>query len=150
MIYSFKPGSHISGVDPETVGRVCEELSAQGNLTAAGIVEISEPEDAPLHKCFEWDDSKAAREYRLEQGRSLIRCIMIQSEPEQAPVRAYFNIEQASPIYKPITLILSSQDDTQKLFQTAMRELQAFRCKYSQLQQFAKVFDAIDQLGNDT
>ncbi len=38
--------------------------AARGDLTPALVVEESEAEDAPLHKCFEWDNGKAGDLYR--------------------------------------------------------------------------------------
>ena len=52
--YTWLAGSRHK-VDAEVAGRVCEELERNGGLTAERLVEASRPEDAPLHKEFEWD-----------------------------------------------------------------------------------------------
>lgn len=41
------------------------------------IVNTARPPTSPLHPVFEWDDKKAADEYRLHQARHLVRCFTI-------------------------------------------------------------------------
>ena len=41
------------------------ELVSGGVFGAEAVVEAARPEDAPLHSYFEWDDTEAARRYRL-------------------------------------------------------------------------------------
>ena len=36
------------------------------------ILHSAKEESSPLHACFEWDDAKAAMEYRREQAKLLI------------------------------------------------------------------------------
>jgi hypothetical protein len=48
-----------------------EELAARngGELTAAETLEAARDPNSPIHSCFQWDDSLAAEQYRLEQAR---------------------------------------------------------------------------------
>lgn len=48
-----------------------------GHLTASAVVEAAAPADSPMHECFTWDDSEAAREYRLSQARKLIKRVKV-------------------------------------------------------------------------
>ncbi len=48
---------------------ILKKLKRDGQLTASGILKMAENESSPLHSIFEWDDTKAAREYRLYQAR---------------------------------------------------------------------------------
>jgi hypothetical protein len=54
----------------EELLRIYEE---RGELTPSIVVEEAEDEESPLHDRFEWDNDKAAHEYRLAQARTLIR-----------------------------------------------------------------------------
>ena len=47
-----------------------------GRLTPELVVRDARDRKSPLHKLFEWDDSKAAHAYRIEQARRVItiRC----------------------------------------------------------------------------
>jgi len=41
-------------------------------LTPQEVVDAAREKDSPLHSLFEWDDSKAAEEYRKGQARKLL------------------------------------------------------------------------------
>ena len=148
MNYQYRHGAHVSGVDAQTVGEVCAELEAQHRLTAKDLVEESRPEDAPLHKCFDWNDTTAAEKYREQQARCIIGSVEVVVLPAPEPVRAFLNVERESPKYRSIQAILSDPDDTERMYRTALRELQAFRRKYSNLSQLTPLFEQIDKLVN--
>lgn len=44
-----------------------------GRITPRSVVDDARNPESPLHGFFEWDDSKAAEAYRLDQARALIR-----------------------------------------------------------------------------
>lgn len=143
MVYKFKAGSMIK-VDAQLAGAELERLEADGNLTAKALVDASRPEDAPLHKEFEWNDSIAAEAYREQQARHIINSIEVVRE-ETAPIRAFFNINRAEPQYHHIDAIMRKADTRSALIRTAFAELHAFKRKYEQLEELAAVFAAIDE-----
>lgn len=147
MVYQFKKGSHIKA-DPTIAAEMLEKLDAENNLTAKALVDVNRPEDAPLHNEFEWDDNVAAEAYREQQARHIINCLEIVHE-EREPVRAYFSIERKEATYQHITAILKESDKRAQLFQTALAELIAFKKKYAALTEFAKVFDAIEEIEDE-
>ena len=75
MTYKWKPSSRI-GINAETAGAVMDSLEQRGALTAKNLLDESRPAEAPLHNEFEWDDIKAAEEYRLQQARHIINCLV--------------------------------------------------------------------------
>ena len=147
--FSYADGYH-GVVDAQISGEVCDALSEKGLLTAANLVDVSRPEDAPLHSVFEWVDSVAAEKWREQQARMLIASIRIVVEgKEEEPIKAFFNLEVKEPEYKSLTAILENEDDTERMLRVALRELSAFRRKYGRLKALANVFNAIDQLEMD-
>lgn len=48
-------------------------LKRDGSLTASGVVSEAKKKTSPLHSLFEWDESKAAHKFRLNQARTVIR-----------------------------------------------------------------------------
>lgn len=148
MKYTFASGSRIKA-DPQAAGEMCEELERTGGLTAKRLVEANRAKDAPLHNCFEWNNKKAADLYREGQARHIINCIIVVPEETNEPIRKFFNIEYKEPEYKSIEVILKNEDDTEKLFQRCLAELNAVRKKYAAVQKAASVFNAIDQLTID-
>jgi len=51
--------------------------SSAGKLTPEEVVNAARPDDHPLHRYFDWDDTAAAEKYRLYQARGLIRSVHI-------------------------------------------------------------------------
>lgn len=91
FVFSAKPGSRLTDKDAARIGPVLARLAADDRLTREAIVAAAAPQRAPLHRYFEWDDSEAARLYRLEQAGQIRRCILVRpiDEPDQEPVRAF-------------------------------------------------------------
>ncbi|MEN6336604.1 MAG: hypothetical protein ABFE13_26405 [Phycisphaerales bacterium] len=51
---------------------LAEIVSRKGTITAADVVTEAADESHPLHEFFEWDDSEAARKFRLTQAVAMI------------------------------------------------------------------------------
>lgn len=147
MVYQWKYGSRISA-DPQVAGEMCKRLETEGRLTAKNLLDENRPEDAPLHKAFEWNDGVAAEKWREQQARHIISSIVVCKEKAE-PVRGFFNIERAENNYHSIETILRTQNATNKLFETAMRELTAIQKKYSAIQNLHKVWEAIDEVASN-
>lgn len=72
--WRFKDGFQPRGkVSAAVVGAVLADLADKNNLTATAYVAASKPTDAPTHKTLEWDNAKAASQFRLVQARTIIR-----------------------------------------------------------------------------
>jgi len=74
--YKFKQGARLHG-DPQAIG---EELERLEWPTAEGIVDAAKDKKNPLHNYFEWDDTEAAAEYRLQQAQYIGRNITVEIE----------------------------------------------------------------------
>lgn len=116
-----------------------------GEIDPATIVEESRPEDAVLHKLFDWDDASAAEKYRLTQARFIIRNIQHTEETGNGNVvvRTYHNTDHG---YKPTQVIMQDAYMREILLRTALKELEEFRAKYHHLAALAVVFDAMDKI----
>lgn len=57
--------------------RLAELEDAAGRLTPDIVIADARKASSPLHSCFEWNDGKAARAWRIEQARELIRSVMV-------------------------------------------------------------------------
>ncbi len=78
--YSFAAGSRLGNKrDAQRVGEVLDRLSRGGQLALTADVVLREAENArsPLHKFFDWNDRSAARKYRLDQARLILRSIVV-------------------------------------------------------------------------
>ena len=144
MVYSWKQGTRYK-TDANVAGTVCAEMEAAGTLTAENLVEASRPEEAPLHDEFEWDNTKAADEWRKHQARNIIHSLVLVTEPgtKTEGVRAFFKLEVKSPNYESIVAIVQEENKYEALKASALRELKAFQKKYAQITELANVFAAI-------
>lgn len=149
MIYKWRAGTR-ARVSAQVAGEICEQMSANGELTPKALVEASRPEDAPLHKAFEWDDAKAAEAYRETQAAYIIRHIEVERKDIAEPVRAFLTIppteEDAPHCYQSTEVILRDKDSREALLELAKRELAAFARKYQQLAELAGVIAEAEKL----
>lgn len=131
------------GVDPQ---KCAEEIMSIGeSATPRQIVDKARDEASELHKCFEWDDAKAALGYRLQQARTLVHVLVIEEknpEPEKPPIRMFHQVERGGG-YKPITVIYKNDDEYGRLLKQAYMELHAFKLKYSRLTELREILDLI-------
>ena len=144
MIYKLKSGARLP-VSPQVAGDECERLESSGGLTPRRLVDASRPEDAPLHKCFEWNDGVAAERWREAQASYIIRSVEVSIEEHMEPTRAFVaTISDSAREYKSIGYVMRRSDSREALLDAAKRELLAFRRKYKNLYELAEVMDAID------
>ncbi len=78
----------------EDLAQILKGLMTDNHLLPASVVEFAKPESSPLHGYFTWDDTEAAREYRLFQASNLIRSVTINCTLDSGPVemRAFVSV----------------------------------------------------------
>lgn len=54
-----------------------------GRLTPDAVVADARSKSSPLHGCFTWDDSEAAKQWRLQEARELIRSVRVEVKTEE-------------------------------------------------------------------
>ena len=140
-------------VPAQVAGDVMERLERKGQLTPVMLVEVSRPQDAPLHGCFEWDDVKAAEGYRVIQARNIIRAIEVVRDDgdgngvEPVRIRAFHALQdEDSNGYESLERILSDREKTQRLMALARRDMEMFRDKYRTIGMLSGVMSAIDDV----
>ena len=146
MVYKWKDGSRHK-VSAQIAGEVCASLEEKGELNAQNLVEVSRPENAPLHNEFTWNNDLAAELWRKNQAQHIISHIVLETQ-EQTPIRAFFNIEVRSPNYESISVITKQEDKYAALLRTALSELEAFKRKYIMLSELDRVIKAIEEAKN--
>lgn len=128
--------------------KVASEIEALGDdITPAQILDKARDENTELHKCFEWDDSKAAEKYRLIQAEKVIRLLVIEHPGENAetssPIRCFYKTSDGQG-YKPSKVIFQNPNEYQALLLRAKEELRAFKAKYSMLHELDEILSLID------
>ena len=115
----------------------------KGMILPKDLVDIARHEDSPIHEMFEWDDSKAAQEYRLQQARQMIREVRV--EIEGKTTQAYYNVKvqerEPSQGYVSVTRILADEQMSQSLIKDALREIDHWQKRYETLEQLKGLID---------
>jgi hypothetical protein len=130
-----------------------EELIAQGKCTPQALVDSARDAASVLHKYFEWDDAKAAEQYRLTQARYYMRSINIEYVTEECGIiemRAFVPtyVDGQGNLWKPAVEVAATEEGMEQLLRAARRELRAFTKKYAALRAYAQatsMLSAIDQ-----
>ena len=134
MVYKWKDGARVKTA-AEIAASVMNGLAKKNQLNAETLVNVSRPDDAPLHQEFEWDDPTAAEEWRKQQARCLIHSLVVIDEESEnkEPIRMFFKIAESSSNYESIDMILRTEDSTEALRNLALRELTSFKAKYNSI-----------------
>ena len=125
---------------------VADEISAIGDSpTAADIVDAARNEGSELHKCFEWDDSVAAENWRKKQARDIVHHLVFVEEqiPVDRPEIRIRYTDGANVGYKETKKIVRNEDAYKSLLAQAYAELRAFKAKYSMLSELQEILDLI-------
>jgi hypothetical protein len=123
-----------------------------GELQPKVVVDAARPEDSPLHKSFDWDDSHAAEQWRLQQARQLILAVVTYEKVgnKSLPVRVFVSLttdrHQDGVGYRLSQSVLSDSHHRQQMLADAMAEMNRFREKYRRLTELAKVFAAMEEV----
>ena len=123
-----------------------------GLLRPQAVVDAARPEDSPLHGAFCWDDTEAARLYRLDQAQRLIRSfkIEIENDGEAIAVPAFINVsidrtggKDDNP-YRLTADVVKSEDLLAVAEKDALMQLRGIRNRYQNIKRLRDVWDAID------
>lgn len=121
--------------------------SPNGLLMPGDVVESAKDTDSPLHNYFTWDDSEAAKKWRIEEAKTLIRSYSVYNEELNINIRALTSLDidrSDTGGYRWTMEIVERPDLRQQLIDTALKELNAVRDKYSHIQELASVWEVID------
>lgn len=119
--------------------------NADGSLTPRAVVDDARPEDSALHPHFEWDDSIAGEQYRLDQARHLIRSVKVEVRmaPEKKPVsvRAFHNVAPADEPrrYMSLHALMDDPESAERVLTRARDEWRILRRKYADLAGFLEM-----------
>lgn len=163
--FSWKPNSRIP-VKPEDAYVALRAIHHRDQaITPVAVVDSARDPSSPLHAAFEWDDTEAARSYREEQARHLMRSLEITFRKPDGeltrPVRAVVKLvsseddpaldigtEDATQpnVYLPVRQVMTEEAHRRRYVRQALRELSMWRQRYRDIAEFAKLFEVIDGL----
>jgi len=125
-----------------------------GRVPPEAVIEFARDENTALHAEFEWDDTEAAHQFRLDQARKIIRLNIDVIETPNGNVRMPVYVSLVSDRrggggYRALTDVMSNAEMRAQLLQQAIDELQRVRRKYESLRELTPVFAALDRVARN-
>lgn len=120
-----------------------------GKLLPETVVEAAKDETSPLHGSFEWDDTEAARTYRLWQARQLISVVVQYIPGSKHATNTFVSLKsdrKSGEGYRVMTVVLSDEQLRSQLLADAYDDMQIFRSKYKHLKELVEVFRAMNKV----
>lgn len=121
-----------------------------GLLRGADVVDFATNPKTALHDKFQWDDSAAAREFRLWQARELIRVAVTVLKGTDKSTRCFVSLYDDRKTdgggYRAMVDVMSDPEMRTALLQQANAEAQSYRQKYRMLLELAPLFEAMDKV----
>lgn len=142
-VYKWKSSARFSA-DAERIGK---ELESIGTLVPEKIVNFAENDKTELHKCFTWDDEKAAYLYRLEEARSVVQGIItVDESPDREPIeyRAFESVIIDDQRQYVSTITILGDNDMRKQVLGEIREA------IGELSHKAKIYKYLAEVELDT
>jgi hypothetical protein len=116
-----------------------------GLILAEEIVEWArEHPESALHSQFEWDDSEAAKNYRLWQARRVIAVYVMADDGGRKLVS--LTIDRKSGGYRDVKDVIADDELRKVLIRDALDELRRVRAKYERLKELAAVFAEVEKV----
>lgn len=149
MIYRWRNGAH-QKIDAQVAGERLEDLRVENDgLTARVVLDDAKSESSPLHEAFEWDDARAADEYRLEQARDLMASVTVvvhDHDEREQETRAFVvvTVNETRTVYTSVLVAMGDPSLRAQVIERAVRELGAWQRKYRELTELADLFRAIE------
>ena len=135
-VYKFRSGSRFSGDADAVVVEMERIRSETGALQPEAVLVAAEDEGSALHPHFEWDDTAAAREYRLETARRLIRAVVTPAATKgDEPLAKYVYTDRD---YVPIATIAADPGRYLQALAAARRDLESAQRRVNDLLTAAK------------
>jgi len=124
-----------------------------GVVSPDALVVAAAKKYNPLHRLFTWDDTEAAKKFRLQEAGALLRSIEITYANMPAQPRRAFEVTQkkASGSVEKQTLYATAEEVATDpaahaaLISEAVRSLMTWRARFCYLQELSQLLAAIDR-----
>jgi hypothetical protein len=120
-----------------------------GVLKPEQVVEFAKDPNTALHSWFDWDDTEAARKWRIDQARTIIRVMVAPVDGSKNPVRMLVSImddrKEPGGGYRSFADTMADPEMRKKMLQTALIEFNGVKKRYEALTELSTVFTAIEE-----
>lgn len=115
-----------------------------GLLRPRDVVAFARDPHTALHGRFEWDDSKAAQDYRLWQAREIIQVFVTVVKSGSPAIRTFVSLRTDRSVegggYRATVDVMSDRQMRKQLLSEALDEAERWQAKYAALRELAPVF----------
>lgn len=149
--YTARPNTPFTDEDAEVIGRFLDDVFGSRPYTPDDIVRIARDPGSPIHGYFEWDDTRAAQLYRLQQARKMINCVVeiIGGERDVPKAVSVFLQNEGRRAYMDTTEARQNPDIWEDVLQTALTALYGWQQRFKKLSnvpELVPVMQAIENL----
>ena len=117
-----------------------------GVLRPEDVVKFAKDKNTSLHSHFTWDDTEAAKQHRLWEARTVIRCSVTVAPSDNKEFRTYVSLKsdrgEEGGGYRSTVEVLSRKESRDQLLKEALEELEGFEKRYRALAELSGVFAA--------
>ena len=143
-------------IEPEVAHREFQRIEAKvGAVTPQALLDASRPDGAPLHGLFEWDNTRAAERWRLNQAQEIIsslRIVVREGEPEM-PAMAYLSVgasgDRRHKGFLPMTSVVDNRARRVQFLLGELRNLEGILRRTEAFGEMEPLRDAIRQIRRD-
>lgn len=143
-------------IAPEVAHREFQRIEArEGAVTPHALLDASRPVDAPLHALFEWDNTKAAERWRLNQAQEIISSLRIVVREGEADIPAMAYVEVAAggdrhrKAFLPMTSVVDDGERRVQFLLGELRNLEGILRRTEAFGEMAPLRDAVQQVRRD-
>ena len=154
-VYTARKGSHLTDAEAQVCGPHLDKLTEKNNgmITAEIVLENAKKKTSVLHDYFEWDDTAAALQHRLQQARGIlnsIKVVVVRDNEQEETVRAFHVVtiknektQTNERGYTTIERVANDVDLRRQVLGQALKELEAWQRRYETYSELLPVFEAI-------
>ncbi len=149
--YRYRSGRSFP-IAAQVAGEELEKLGVyQRPVPPSDVVKAAKPAAAPLHPCFEWNNSEAANLYRENQARDLMRSIAVVVESrEKRPENqiAFVSVGTSGPNgqagYIATSVAMGDDDMRERVIGDAVAQLRGWQARYRHIEELAEAVKAVN------
>ena len=140
-------GGMVRGPAKAVTVAIAQLLARDGCVSPKSLLSLASQADHPLHKHFTWNDQEAAENFRLLQANQMIRSVRVDGQLTTGePVRVRALLPVGDGLYRPVSEVMCDATQRARALKRARSELEAFKAKYSHLEELGQIIERIEDL----
>ncbi len=115
MVYKWKEDSPlVKKADPQAIAREILTIGGASVRPKDLVQEAYLKKNSELHKCFEWDNTVAAIEYRKSQAKEILYSLVKVESTKHGTMEVLAFVESSPVSHSPETVHFSVRDETER------------------------------------